>query len=140
MQSGIVEYVIGLRSSTPSISSVVLSIPPIRAPIKFSIRATSATCGSRAAPWIVVRPGVSTAANSTLIVAPTEEPFGPSRFISAPFIAVPSAITYPASSSIFTPSASNPRRCRSIGRGPIAHPPGSETFARFSRASIGPIT
>ena len=41
--------------------------------------------------------------------------------------------------SIFAPSASKPLRCRSMGRVPMAQPPGSEIFAWPQRARSGPM-
>ena len=36
--------------------------------------------------------------------------------------------------------ASNPRKCKSMGRSPMTQPPGSETVASFSRPKSGPRT
>ena len=47
-------------------------IPSMRAPICISRRARSCTCGSEAALWITVEPGVSAAAISAFSVAITE--------------------------------------------------------------------
>ena len=41
---------------------------------------------------------------------------------------------------ILAPIASNPFKCRSIGREPIAQPPGIATFACLTRAKSGPKT
>ena len=41
---------------------------------------------------------------------------------------------------VLIPIASSALRCRSTGRAPMAQPPGSETMAWPSRASIGPST
>ena len=51
-----------------------------------------------------------------------------------------SARTYPSSNVIVAPSFSITIICRSTGRVPIAHPPGSDTLAAPIRASNGPST
>ena len=47
-------------------------MPSMRAPICISSRARSCTCGSEAALWITVEPGVSAAAISAFSVAITD--------------------------------------------------------------------
>ena len=47
-------------------------MPSMRAPIAISRRARSCTCGSEAALWITVEPGVRAAAISAFSVAMTE--------------------------------------------------------------------
>ena len=74
-----------------------------------------------------VVPLASVAAMTIFSVAPTDAkrisctaPFRPPEVL---------ACRYPSFSSISAPSASSPSTCRSIGRAPMAQPPGSETTA-----------
>ena len=87
--------------------------------------------GSQAALWMTVRPGTSTAAQSTFAVPVTVGPKGPPRKISRPpRMPSPRARMYPPSTRSSAPSAARPVRWRSTGRGPITQPPGKLTSAR----------
>ncbi len=128
MRSGIMLCSAPCKSSTPSISIFSVPAPLIFAPILLRSLAKSSISGSHAALFIVVFPFANAAAIITFSVpvtltfskkvsAPTSRPFGAR------------ATTFPASSETFAPSCSNAFKCKSIGRVPIAQPPGSETFA-----------
>ena len=93
----------------------------------FSISARSTTSGSQAAFSSTVVPRASAAAIIRFSVPVT---VWMSNAMRAPVRCDASASTYPWSSRIVAPSFSNPMRCRLIGRGPMAHPPGSDTRAR----------
>ena len=71
MRSPTVAWVTGSRRRTPSISSVEVPAPLIRAPIRISSVHRSTISGSRAALSMTVTPLASTAAISTFSVAPT---------------------------------------------------------------------
>ena len=95
---------------------------------------------AEAADSMMVFPFASVAALITLAVPRTVEPNGPPKKIVAPCNRSARAMMSPPSSSIRAPSASSPRRCKSIGRSPKEQPPGIETRAMPRRASIGPRT
>ena len=81
-----------------------------------------------------------TAAMTAFSVAPTDTT---GKVKSPPVSRLPPgavARTKPAAISISAPIASSAWRWRSIGRSPIAQPPGSETVASPARASSGPST
>ena len=81
-------------------------------------------------------PRAQAAASSNVSVAPT---LGKRRVKSVPWSPPGAASTsFPApASSSFAPIRASPSRCKSMGRAPILHPPGSEVSARPSRASSG---
>ena len=120
----------------PSMRSVEVPAPSIRPPQRFRNSARSEISGSRAAPRRTVVPRAQTAASSKVSVAPT---LGKRRVMSAPWRPPGAASTsFPApASSSFAPIRARPSRCKSMGRAPILHPPGSEVSARPSRASSG---
>ena len=131
---------------------VSVPAPRMSAPAALSMAARSATSGSAAAPRMTVVPSASAAAVINECVAPTEgkrsdmsalprrgavDRHAPSASSSSPTAVV--AMTVPSSvTRTRAPSASKPRRCRSTGRAPMAHPPGSGISTRPVRASIGP--
>ena len=109
--------------------SVDLPAPSTLPPHRLRKSARSATSGSRAAPRSTVRPRAQAAASKSVSVAPT---LGNRRVISAPCRPEGASSTSrpgPASSSC-TPIRARPVRCRSMGREPILHPPGSTVSAR----------
>ena len=83
--------------------------------------------GSIAQFFSTVFPLALKAASIAFSVAPTEIE---GKFIVAPFKPFfDSAIIYPSLIFIFAPSFFSANKWRSTGLVPIAHPPGSETFA-----------
>ena len=84
IRSGMIRCVVPSSCSTPSISSVSVPRPSIRAPIEIRNRPKSTTSGSRAAPRRMVFPWAKTAAHSTLAVPVTVGPRGPLRSIVVP--------------------------------------------------------
>ena len=128
----------GLSRSTPSITSVEVATPSMRAPIDWSIWHRSVISGSRATLSITVVPRASTAAISRFSVAPTE---GKSSHSEVPTSwSGTSATTWPCSMRTTAPSSWSPRMCMSRPREPIASPPGRATLARWQRATSGPST
>ena len=108
----------------------------MRAPHWFRYWARSTISGSRAAFAMTVVPCPVAAARSRFSVAPT---LGKASEMKPPRI--PFGARHrrqPCSSRISTPSFSSAERCRSIGRGPISHPPGNERLASPARARIAP--
>ncbi len=138
IRSGMIVCSAPPSDSTPSIWIVSDPAPLTRAPILFRRSARSTISGSRAALWSVVVPRASVAAIITFSVPVTVTLL---KWMSAarkrPSLGA-RATTLPASSFTSAPNASNPARCKSIGRVPIAQPPGKETFALPKRASSGP--
>ena len=124
------------RTRRPCTRTVPVPAPCTQPPQRFRNAARSTISGSRAAPRSTVSPCAQTAASSSVSVAPT---LGNRRVISAPCRPEGASSTSrpgPASSSC-TPIRARPVRCRSMGREPILHPPGSTVSARPSRASSG---
>ena len=113
--------------------------PSTRAPIAFRKFARSTTSGSRAADSITVVPRANTAAIIRLSVPSTVGPLSPriSTVVpTRPFGASMSML--PPFTRTRAPRAWMPRRCRSTGRSPIRHPPGSGRVQRCMRAISGP--
>ena len=137
IRSGIVVISAGCNSSTPSMTRWFPPTPSIFAPILTRNSPNAVISGSIAALSMTVVPLASTAAIITLPVAPTLET---SKTILAPFSLDAFARIYPASTSISAPSFRSPSMCRFTGRGPQAHPPGSDTRAWPYRATSGPST
>ena len=103
---------------------------------KKSIR--SFISGSIAQFSINVGPLACTAANIAFSVAPTET-LGNLKFAPlSPLVA--EATIYPFLIFIFAPNFFSANKCKSTGLVPIAHPPGSETFAFPHLLRIGPKT
>ena len=120
----------------PSMRIVEVPAPSTQPPQRLRKAARSPISGSRAAPRSTVCPLAQAAASSKVSVAPT---LGKLRVISAPCRpegAVSSSLPGPAGCSC-APIFAKPARCRSTGRAPILHPPGSDVSARPSRASSG---
>src|SRR6202022_3622263 len=109
-------------------------------PLLFRKFSRSTASGSCAAPSITVVPCVSAAAIITLSVPRTVGPNLPRRLMTAPVNFGAKTFTLPPSTRTAAPSASNPLRCRSIGRSPMMQPPGIETVASLQRPSSGPST
>ena len=137
MRSGITVCSVPCNFSTPRIRSVEVPSPEISAPIFRSSTTKSVTSGSRAAFSSTVSPSASAAAIkifsvpvtvifSNTIRAPVNLPFGAR------------ASMYPCDVPISAPICSSAFKCKSTGRAPIAHPPGSETRAVPTRAINGP--
>ena len=110
--------------------------PLIFAPILIRSSARSTISGSLAEFLIIVSPSANVAAIIRFSVAPTEilfrcitDPFNPS--LQFPEI-------YPLLILNWTPIFSNPSKCKSTGRVPIAHPPGNDTEALPYLANNGP--
>ena len=125
------------RRSTPSMTMRPVPAPSIRAPIVVRHCARSMISGSIAAFSSTVRPSARVAAISTFSVAPTLTMSNTTR---APRRRFAVALTKPWSTLTWAPSACMPLRCWSIGREPIAQPPGSDTSAAPYFASSGPRT
>ena len=111
-------------------------MPSIAAPILFSIRARSCTCGSQAALRITVVPAVAAAAISAFSVPITDgSSMKKSHGVRPPSGAL-MTMSWPCST--FAPSARNASRCGSSRRRPITSPPGGGIVAAPNRASSGP--
>src|SRR5918998_3187901 len=110
-------------------------IPSIRAPICIRRRARSCTCGSEAALWMTVEPGVSAAAIRAFSVAITE---GSSMKKSQAWSPSAARSSYVRPARISAPSARKASRCGSSRRRPITSPPGGGMSAAPKRASSGP--
>ena len=87
-----------------------------------------------------VVPSASTAAIITLSVPRTVGPNFPRKFTTAPVNFGANTLMLPPSTRTAEPSASNPFKCKSIGRSPMTQPPGNETVASLQRPRSGPIT
>ena len=124
--------------STPSIVKIDVFLPSMRAPILFNKSIRLAISGSFAAFSILVIPLAKVAAIKILQVAPTDALWKITCAPCSPFGAF--AITYPFLISISAPICSKDERWMSIGRAPIAHPPGKESSACLKRESNGPKT
>ena len=105
------------------------------APIMLRKLATSTTWGSFAALAIMVCPSAATAASIMFMVAPT---LTTSRYISAPLSLSALAFTEPPCITISAPSARMPFICWSMGRWPMAQPPGRAISAFLYRPSSAP--
>ncbi len=140
IRSGITSCSAPCSSLTPSTTICGVPAPSIRAPILFKKFAKSTTSGSQAASSITVVPSASTLAIKTLSVPRTVLPNLPFNEILAPTSSGANTFTFPPCTRTAAPNASNPRRCKSIGRSPMTQPPGKETVASFSRPSSGPST
>ena len=115
--------------------SVEVPAPSIRPPQRFRNSARSEISGSRAAPLDGGTSGADSSQQQCLRrshAGETEGDVGPWEAPGAASTSFPA----PASSS-FAPIRARPSRCKSMGRAPILHPPGSEVSARPSRASSG---
>ena len=112
-------------------------MPSMRAPICISRRARSCTCGSAAALWITVEPGVSAAAMRAFSVAITD---GSSMKKSQACRPSRACSRYQRSNSTSAPSARKASRCGSRRRRPITSPPGGGMSALPKRASSGPAS
>ena len=113
--------------------------PLMSAPMELRKLARSTMCGSLAAFSMVVVPSARLAAIIRFSVAPT---LGTRRKMRSPFNRPPPGTSATTSSSriwIDAPRISRPFRCRSIGRAPMAQPPGKLSTARPKRARSGPI-
>ena len=137
IRSGMTCTCAGRSSRTPSTVMIGVPAPSMCAPILPRTVASAITSGSRAQFSSTLRPSASTAAMSRFSVPVT---VGRSKTNFAPRNFCADASTYPCVSSMRAPSAARPFRCWSMGRAPMAQPPGSETRARPSRASSGPST
>ena len=138
MRSGITVCSVPCNFSTPRIRTVEVPSPEICAPIFRSSSTKSVTSGSRAAFSSTVSPSASAAAINIFSV-PVTVIF--SNTICAPFSLPPfgaRASMYPCDVPISAPICSSAFKCKSTGRAPIAHPPGSETRAIPTRAINGP--
>jgi len=109
--------------------------PRIFAPIVFRKLARSTISGSFATFSRIVWPLARAAAIMMFSVAPT---LGKSRYILEPLRRLHDPLIKPCSNLILAPKASNPLICKSIGRLPILHPPGSAISALWNLASNGP--
>ena len=112
-------------------------MPSMRAPICISSRARSWTCGSEAALWITVEPGVSAAAISAFSVAITEASSMKKSQACSPSGARSSKERSACTSA---PRARKASRCGSSRRRPITSPPGGGMSALPKRASSGPAS
>ena len=142
MRSGMIRRLVPPSWSTPSMTMRGVPRPEIRAPMAIRRRPRSTISGSQAALSMTVRPRASVAALMMLAVPSTVLPKGPPRKTVAP-LSPPAgafATTSPFDRLMVAPRAARPLRCRSIGRGPIAQPPGMEIRACPRRASMGPST
>lgn len=93
------------------------------ADMALSMLARSATSGSHAADSMMVTPLAKAAADITLAVPSTVEPKGPPRkMVSAQSAGGTRAMMSPAVRVICHEGGEPPRRWRSTGRSPIAHP------------------
>jgi len=136
--SGITRYRMPSSSFTPSMVTVLSPTPWIRAPIAFRAFARSTTSGSIAAPWITVTPSASAAAMRMFSVPPTVVL---SNTMVVPFNRpLMLAMTNPWDRLMSAPIFASALRCRSTGLTPMAHPPGSDTFASPYFARRGPRT
>mmetsp|Transcript_27491 Transcript_27491/g.50825 ORF Transcript_27491/g.50825 Transcript_27491/m.50825 type:complete len:305 (+) Transcript_27491:1833-2747(+) len=131
-------WVAPCKRSTPCTVISEVPSPSICAPMERRQVAKSTISGSRAAFLITVVPLANVAAIRMFSVAPTEAKASSITAPLRPFGAL--ACRYPSFSSISAPSFSRPKMCKSIGRAPIAQPPGKDTTACPRRASIGPST
>src|SRR5918997_6881885 len=112
-------------------------IPSIRAPICIRRRARSCTCGSEAALWMTVEPGVSAAAIRAFSVAITE---GSSMKKSQAWSPSSARSSYVRLARTSAPRARKASRCGSSRRRPITSPPGGGMSAAPNRASSGPAS
>src|SRR4051794_21459083 len=132
-----------IRKSAPPSCSAPCTIswfepmPSMRAPICSSSRHRSCTCGSDAALWMTVDPGVSAAAISAFSVPMTD---GSSMKKSQARSPSPASIRYTRLEATVAPRARKASRCGSRRRRPITSPPGGGMTARPKRASSGPAT
>ena len=140
IRSGIISCSAPCNSFTPSIIKRRVPAPSIFAPILFRKSARSQTSGSAAAPSITVVPSARTAAIITLSVPRTVGPNFPRKLMTAPFNFGAKTLTSPPSTRTAAPRASNPFRCKSIGRSPMTQPPGRATVASLHRPKSGPST
>ena len=125
IRSGMMSCSAPCNSFTPSMIKRRVPAPSIFAPILLKKFARSTTSGSCAAPSITVVPSASTAAIMTLSVPRTVGPNFPRRLMTAPPNFGAKTLMLPPSTRTAAPSASNPLRCKSIGRSPITQPPGN---------------
>ena len=115
--------------------SVPLPMPRISAPALRRKPARSAISGSLAAFSSTTVPRQPIAASIAFSVAPT---LGNGNVMRAGRDFFIRQVIFPASSAVSAPSASSAIRCRSIGRAPSGHPPGSATAACPVRAVSAP--
>src|SRR3954447_6384302 len=111
-------------------------IPSTRAPICIRSRARSCTCGSEAALWITVEPGVSAAAIRAFSLAITDGSSMKKSHARRPPRGARSR--YQRSNCTSAPRARKASRCGSSRRRPITSPPGGGMWAEPKRASSGP--
>ena len=126
MRSGRIVYVAPWSLWAPQMVSSLVPAPRISAPAARRNPIRSVISGSRAAPCSVTVPFISAQARSRFSVAPT---LGIDRKISPSRRSRHAACKIPFSKRNLAPSFASDFTCRSIGRSPNGHPPGSASSA-----------